>query len=299
MLLLRRFCSFRRVPVSLTSGTSGKHMHSHYLRQLHTTTSRNTGNASASTVFALAIGGVALGLGGYYVGRGIETPSPSPVYGTPEDFGHAIEELKMLFSKDTVTTDKDQLEAHGFSYNAHHPGTSYPSDLHLVLLTFELLWIGYPHSVVVYPDSTEDVVKIVSLARKYRMPIIPYSGGSSLEGHFAGVRNNLPHALPYGHFHRPFYLCSGKVGAYASICLVWIRSLQFMVCFSLQSAISAADPRNSAFYSEEDSDLVCQPGVGWMEINETLKAKGIPLFFPVRDKAEVFLSPWPSRPSIA
>ena len=32
----------------------------------------------------------------------------------------------------------------------------------------------------------------------------------------------------------------------------------------------------------EDSDLVCQPGVGWMEINETLKEKGIPLFFPVR-----------------
>jgi FAD/FMN-containing dehydrogenase len=35
-------------------------------------------------------------------------------------------------------------------------------------------------------------------------------------------------------------------------------------------------------FAEEDSDLVCQPGVGWMEINETLKEKGIPLFFPVR-----------------
>jgi len=41
---------------------------------------------------------------------------------------------------------------------------------------------------VVYPDSTQDVVKIVNVARKYRMPIIPYSGGTSLEGHFAGVR---------------------------------------------------------------------------------------------------------------
>jgi D-lactate dehydrogenase (cytochrome) len=53
---------------------------------------------------------------------------------------------------------------------------------------------------VVYPDSTEDVVKIVNVARKYRMPIIPYSGGTSLEGHFAGVRNHLPHTLPYSHF---------------------------------------------------------------------------------------------------
>jgi D-lactate dehydrogenase (cytochrome) len=45
---------------------------------------------------------------------------------------------------------------------------------------------------VVYPDSTEDVVKIVNVAKKYHMPIIPYSGGTSLEGHFAGVRIHPP-----------------------------------------------------------------------------------------------------------
>jgi hypothetical protein len=50
---------------------------------------------------------------------------------------------------------------------------------------------------------------------------------------------------------------------------------------------------------EADADLVCQPGVGWMTINETLRSKGqflyvifltlcqqvrpgIPLFFPVQ-----------------
>ncbi|EKM52199.1 uncharacterized protein PHACADRAFT_101477 [Phanerochaete carnosa HHB-10118-sp] len=32
---------------------------------------------------------------------------------------------------------------------------------------------------------------------------------------------------------------------------------------------------------EEDSDLVCQPGVGWMEINAELERRGIPLFFPI------------------
>ena len=31
-------------------------------------------------------------------------------------------------------------------------------------------------------------MKIVNVARKYRMPVIPYSGGTSLEGHFTGVR---------------------------------------------------------------------------------------------------------------
>lgn len=39
----------------------------------------------------------------------------------------------------------------------------------------------------VRPKSTEDVVKIVNLARKHRVPIIPYSGATSLEGHFSGV----------------------------------------------------------------------------------------------------------------
>lgn len=33
--------------------------------------------------------------------------------------------------------------------------------------------------------------------------------------------------------------------------------------------------------TEADSDLVCQAGASWMEINATLKEKGIPLFFPV------------------
>ena len=71
-----------------------------------------------------------IGLGGYYVGTRsnhhtpVEYPgSPSkPVYGTPEDFARAIQELKTLFSEETVTTAEDQLEAHGFSPNVYHPG---------------------------------------------------------------------------------------------------------------------------------------------------------------------------------
>jgi D-lactate dehydrogenase (cytochrome) len=63
---------------------------------------------------------------------------------------------------------------------------------------------GIDHSVVVYPESTEDVVKIVKIANKYKMPITvcyprdhseggsdlflqPYSGATSLEGQFIGV----------------------------------------------------------------------------------------------------------------
>ena len=53
--------------------------------------------------------------------------------------------------------------------------------------------LGVAHSVVVYPNSTEEVVKVVKIANKYRMPIVPYAGGTSLEGHFIGVSAFLAH----------------------------------------------------------------------------------------------------------
>lgn len=90
-------------------------------------------------------------------------------YASPEEIQQAIKELKdALPEKDAVTTDKIALQSYGHSDNSYHPTS--------------------PHSVVVRPQSTEDVVKIVNIARKYRVPIVPYSGATSLEGHFSGVR---------------------------------------------------------------------------------------------------------------
>lgn len=47
--------------------------------------------------------------------------------------------------------------------------------------------LGSPHTVVVFPKSTEDVVKIVNISRKHRVPITPYSGATSMEGQFMAV----------------------------------------------------------------------------------------------------------------
>ncbi|KAH9057494.1 FAD-binding domain-containing protein [Lactarius vividus] len=221
------------------SGGSPRLRAPNYLRPLSTAarggpSAQGSASSSTRTALTLALSGAFLGLGGYYAGarsNGVNTegatsralvcplPSPAkPIYGTPGDFVRAIDELRASLAV-TVTTARDQLEAHGFSPNSHHP--------------------GLPHSVVVYPTSTEDVVKIINVAQKYRMPVIPYSGGTSLEGHFTGWKGG-------------------------GIC----------VDMSEMDKIIAIH--------EEDSDLVCQPGVGWMEINQTLKEKGIPLFFPVR-----------------
>src|ERR1700739_3749682 len=40
-----------------------------------------------------------------------------------------------------------------------------------------------PPSAVVFAESTQDVADAVKLASEYRLPVIPFGVGSSLEGH--------------------------------------------------------------------------------------------------------------------
>lgn len=89
-------------------------------------------------------------------------------YGDASDFANALTLLKSSFSESQMSTDPEVVYNHGFSIHNHHPGR--------------------PHAVVIYPRSTEDVVRIVNISRKHRIPIVPYAGGTSLEGHTAGVR---------------------------------------------------------------------------------------------------------------
>lgn len=94
--------------------------------------------------------------------------SCSPKYATPHEVEKAIEELKLIFSdKNQVLTSVHILESYGNSTNFY---------LH-----------GAPHSVVVKVFSTDDVINVVKVAKKWRMPVTAWSGGTSLEGHFAGV----------------------------------------------------------------------------------------------------------------
>ncbi|TFK33515.1 FAD-linked oxidase-like protein [Crucibulum laeve] len=190
-----------------------------------------TTRSSRAWIGVLAVTALASGLLGYSTAKTTNTAktildSPqrthtklNTVFGSPEDFRKAIEELKNALSdNDSVSTDSDDILAHGFSVNYHYPDSL--------------------HSVVVYPNSMEDVVKIVKIATKYRMPVIAYSGATSLEGHFQ----------------------SHPVGG---ICVDMNRMDRILEIH------------------EADSDLICQPAAKWMDINDILKEKGIPLFFPI------------------
>jgi len=79
----------------------------------------------------------------------------------------ALEEIRNeLGVEDLISTDPEDLHAHGYSeWSSTNPE-------------------GLPVAVA-YPRSTEQVATIARICHKYRVPIIPYSGGSSLEGNFS------------------------------------------------------------------------------------------------------------------
>ncbi|KAJ7240137.1 FAD-linked oxidase-like protein [Mycena haematopus] len=177
---------------------------------------------SGPTAFVAGICGLAVGLGAapFLPGTKTSTVPFKPVYGTAKEFSQAIEDLRTIFSTrlGVISTDPDDLKVHGLSTNTYHTGVD--------------------HSVVVYPESTEDVVKIVEIANRYKMPVTPYSGATSLEGQFIG--------------HPGGGICVDMTGMN--------KILEI---------------------HEADADVVCQPGLGWMELNDTLRSEGIPLFFPI------------------
>ncbi|TFK32246.1 FAD-linked oxidase-like protein [Crucibulum laeve] len=180
--------------------------------------------------FGALLTSAASGLLGYTIAKSSEKPSAfttvnndTVMYGSPEDFRQAIADLKTaLPEKDAVSTDANDLHTHGFSEHDYHPTSL--------------------HTVIVYPKSTEDVVKIVKIANKFRMPLVAYSGATSLEGHYRGH----------------------ELGG---------------ICVDLNHMDRILE------IHEADSDLVCQPAARWLDINETLKENGIPLFFPNKANA--------------
>ncbi|KAF9646840.1 hypothetical protein BDM02DRAFT_3252840 [Thelephora ganbajun] len=125
-----------------------------------------------STVVAGLVG---IGSAAYAYGLGLgngraavsthNAPLSKPKYSGPEEAQQAIKALEAALPGQ-VRVDPVTVEAYGFS-----PHTYLPSS---------------PHAVYVAATSTEDVIKVVNISRKYKVPIIPFGAGNSLEGQFAG-----------------------------------------------------------------------------------------------------------------
>ncbi|KMZ75324.1 UDP-N-acetylmuramate dehydrogenase [Zostera marina] len=130
----------------------------------------------------------------------------------PEGF---LDELRFS-CKCMFSVDYDERHFHGKPQNSFHTAVNIPD-------------------VVFYPETQEDVSRIVFACNKHKVPIVPYGGATSIEGHTLA---------PHGG-----------------------------VCIDMSNMNKIKE------LHVEDMDVVVEPGIGWIELNEYLKPFG--LFFPL------------------
>ena len=96
---------------------------------------------------------------------GITTQPPTPKdKPLPANVKRAMELLKAYFKERASSLDEDVAEFTGAGIMGIGGGTTFPR-------------------MVVYPESTEEVEIILNICHKYGVGVIPYSGGTSLEGY--------------------------------------------------------------------------------------------------------------------
>ncbi|GJN91095.1 hypothetical protein Rhopal_004112-T1 [Rhodotorula paludigena] len=166
---------------------------------------------------------------------------------TQAGFEKALAEIREWLPEDELDTDRETLVAHGYNSWAAHGPTGLPG-------------------AVLYPRSTEDVVKIVKTAAKHSIPLIPYCAGTSLEGHTTAL------GYPNNPSEKSAQEKLAKDGHVAVDDLV--PGLALVLDF-------AQNMNNIISLNSKDLDAVVQPGVSYDALNAELKEQGIPLFFPV------------------
>ncbi|PNS15976.1 D-lactate dehydrogenase [Sphaceloma murrayae] len=142
-------------------------------RQASTTaTTTTTSNASFWTTGRVALVTAFASSLTYVVGVG-DTSSffrnasnKGPSYGKKPEMEKTVTELRTLLGEDAISTDADDLKRHGYSEWSTVNVDSLPI-------------------AIAYPTSTADVSQIAKICSKYSIPMVPFSGGTSLEANFS------------------------------------------------------------------------------------------------------------------
>lgn len=142
----------------------------------HVSTNRT---AAAAAAFSIAAA-TAAGVGIYTYTRPAHAsasllvePDPRAAFKPPmeKQYPGVYRDLIAKLGEDRVTLDEDELEQRGKEMS----GYATPSN----------------PQVVVFPETTEHVSDIMRIAYSRKIPVIPYTAGTSLEGHTVAVRGGI------------------------------------------------------------------------------------------------------------
>lgn len=98
----------------------------------------------------------------------------SPQYCTESELAQAVNSIKDAIGATKVTDSESDLAAHtdnGYSPHPPEPGQA-------------------PHYII-YPRTTEEVSQVMKIAHAFSVPVVPFCGGSSLEGNFFSTRPGI------------------------------------------------------------------------------------------------------------
>ncbi|KAF7864013.1 hypothetical protein EAF04_006978 [Stromatinia cepivora] len=148
--------------------------------------SKNRNESSGGKNSALTFVIISVAIGGYYFGSfrnpGAPTTSTTPLSTTKplrhntgrSNLESAWADFVEIVGKENVSTIDSDLESHSGSEWSSH--------------------LRKPNEVpfmVVSPSSTEEVSEIMKICHRRRIPVTGYSGGTSLEGHYAPTRGGI------------------------------------------------------------------------------------------------------------
>ncbi len=84
----------------------------------------------------------------------------------------AVQEFAEIVGESNVSVDSNELEVYGTPQYSYHRSNSLPD-------------------VVVMPRTTEEVSKVMKVCSKYRLPVIPYGGATSIEGQLLSLNGGV------------------------------------------------------------------------------------------------------------
>ncbi|KAL3487599.1 hypothetical protein BJX62DRAFT_213380 [Aspergillus germanicus] len=133
-------------------------------------------------------------------------------YADRETMLKGVKSISDALGPNSITTDEEDIEAHSYS----EVSTSHCAAKPVAVVT---------------PRNTEEVSIIARICSEYKIPMIPFAGGSSVEGNFTAPYSGLS------------------------------------IDFSQMNQVVA--------FHEEDMDVVVQPGVNWVDLNNGIKDSGL------------------------